>query len=228
MGPRPLTLPLSLHWRLPTNTFNMRFRKKIAQNKIIAHNNFLEKQIVWSTLILYSKFSGGWKLLWPTVRGLVSSVVHSPASETRNTSTNWLHRSSERRTTKWARSCSSCTCAWQPTTHSIHVTSASQWVTRCHLPQGSQSGALPAPRSLPGVGPGKPVPTGGTRDSGPRGAVGAWNGAGSSEVGNWEAGFRKLDALQDADTLLDDCLVTLGIPLIAPVPFCWDSQICSW
>ena len=70
----PMSSPKS-PWRLSTNTLKISHRTKVTQIKIITHVDFLGKQLLWPTLVVYYKFSVGWKQLWPEVMGFVSVVI---------------------------------------------------------------------------------------------------------------------------------------------------------
>ena len=49
-------------WRILTNNLNISYyRTKVPQNEVIIHIDFLEKQILWPTLIFYKNLSVGWK-----------------------------------------------------------------------------------------------------------------------------------------------------------------------
>ena len=63
---RPQSCPRS-SCMLPPNTLNIIYKTKVGQNKVITRINFLEKKIVWPTIIFYSKFCVGWNLMRPTL-----------------------------------------------------------------------------------------------------------------------------------------------------------------
>lgn len=62
---------------LPPNTLNISYMTKLAQNKIITHINFLEKQLVWPALIFYYRFCVGWNLMRPMLLLVIKSSMGS-------------------------------------------------------------------------------------------------------------------------------------------------------
>ena len=51
-------------WRFLLNMLSNKYMEKVAHDTIIIDTRFLEKQLMWSMLIFYNRFSMGWKLMW--------------------------------------------------------------------------------------------------------------------------------------------------------------------